>query len=351
MKLDEIKKSLKGVDLTLKEKAINKINLKTKPVGSLGLLEEIAIKVSLIKNTLSPVIKEKYMMVFASDHGVALEGVSAYPQEVTYQMVYNFLSGGAAINVLCRHNGIKISVVDMGVNHKFMGNPLLIDKKVSFGTKNFFSEPAMSKEEALTALQNGVDAFIALDDKHNIDVLGVGDMGIANTTSSSAIIALLTGASVKDVTGRGTGIDDKRLERKINVIEEAIKKHKPDKNDPIDILSKVGGFEIAGIAGAILAAADRKKIVVVDGIIATAALLIAYLVNKNVVDYVFVGHRSVEKGQVIALNMLGLKPILDLGMRLGEGTGAALAINIIEASCKIMTEMASFDEAGVSKGV
>ena len=263
-------------------------------------------------------------------------------------MVYNFLNGGAAINVLCKHNKIDIKIIDIGVNFNFKNNEKLIDKKINKGTKNFTKTQAMTKEEAIQTLQNGINVFNEINNKKKIDIIGLGDMGIGNTTSSSAIISCITGIEPEKCTGRGTGIDDAKLQNKINIIKKAISLHNPKKDDAVDILQKIGGFEIGGIAGTILAAAYNKIPIVIDGIISTTGAILAYLLNPNVSDYIFAGHKSVEIGQKAALNFMNLEPILDLNMRLGEGTGASLAINIIDASCKIMREMASFEDAGVS---
>ena len=348
MQILELVKKIEKTDNTLKMEAQKKIDFKTKPVGSLGMLESIAVKMSQIRQSLNPDIKSKAMFVFAGDHGIASEGVSAFPAEVTPQMVLNFLNGGAAINVLCRHNNIGISIVDMGVNFDFNKAEGLIDRKIAMGTRNFLKGEAMTETEALRALQAGADVFFESAKSTGLDLAGVGDMGIGNTTSSSAIISAVTGLAPDKTTGRGTGIDDEKLKAKIKMIETALSIHKPDRNNPLDILKKIGGFEIAGIAGAILASAFSRTPIVIDGIISTAAALIAYKFNPNVSDYIFAGHKSVEIGQKAALELMRLSPILQLDMRLGEGTGAALAMNIIEASCRIMREMASFEEAGVS---
>ncbi|HOV14821.1 MAG TPA: nicotinate-nucleotide--dimethylbenzimidazole phosphoribosyltransferase [Spirochaetota bacterium] len=349
MKLDEILAGIKETDKTILSKAEDKINNKTKPLGALGVLEDIAIKMSLIQQNLNPIINKKLICVFAGDHGITKEGVSAFPSEVTPQMVYNFLNGGAAINVLTRHNNIDIKVVDMGVNYDFGSVKGLINKKVAKGTKNFLNEAAMSYTEAVKSIEYGFEVFTELYNQEKIDLYGTGDMGIGNTTSSSAIISVITGALPSETTGRGTGINDESLKVKIKIITDALKKHNPDKNDPIDILLKVGGFEIGGIAGSILGACYHKVPVVLDGIISTAAGLIAYSLKREVSDYLFSGHRSVEKGQTYALKHLNIRPLIDLDLRLGEGTGSALAMNIIEAGCKIMSEMSSFDDANVSK--
>ncbi len=348
MELDKVIKNIGKNYKDIEKDAQHKIDLKTKPLGSLGILEAIVVKMSMIQNNLNPVIKNKALFVFAGDHGIASEGVSAFPAEVTPQMVFNFLNGGAAINVLCRHNDIDIKIIDMGVNYDFEKNNKLIDKKVKKGTKNFIKYQAMTRDEAVKSIQNGIDVFNEIHIKKRIDIIGLGDMGIGNTTSSSAIISCITGVDPEKCTGRGTGIDDLRFQNKVNLIKKAIFIHKPRKDDAIDILQKIGGFEIAGIAGAILAASYNKVPVVIDGIISTAGAIIAYLLNPNVSDYIFAGHKSIEIGQKAALEFMNLEPIIDLKMRLGEGTGASLAIGIIDASCRIMREMASFEEAGVS---
>lgn len=339
---------LKPVDEKLHPAAQNKIDNKTKPLGALGTVEELAVKMSLIQKDLNPIIKRKALIVFAADHGISEEGVSAFPSEVTFQMVQNFLNGGAAINVFCRHHDIDIRIVDMGVNATFESHPDLIDKKIRKGTRNFALEPAMTEKEALSAIENGMEVFLQEYEKSPIDIIGLGEMGIANTTSSSAIISTITGISAKASTGRGTGVDDKGLDHKAEVIEKALKFHQPDSKSGLDILQKIGGFEIAGITGAILAAASKGTAIVLDGVISTAAGLIAYLISKDVSGYLISGHKSVEIAQKAALNHMGLNPVIDLNMRLGEGTGAALTIDIVDASCRIMREMASFDEAGVS---
>jgi nicotinate-nucleotide--dimethylbenzimidazole phosphoribosyltransferase len=263
-------------------------------------------------------------------------------------MVLNFLSGGAAINVLCRHYGIDIKIIDMGVNFDFGNTAGLLNKKVRKGTRNFCREKAMTHDEAIQSLQNGIDVFNEAYKQNQIGIIGLGDMGIGNTTSSSAIISAVTGFPPEQTTGRGTGITEQSLAHKIEIIRQGLNLHKPNPIDGIDILEKIGGYEIGGIAGAILAAAKNRVPVVLDGIISTAGGLIASLLSPVVKDYLFAGHKSVEVGQKAALNFMGITPILDLNLRLGEGTGAALAIDIIDAACRIMREMASFEEAGVS---
>ncbi len=320
----------------------------TKPRGSLGRLEEFARKYVAITRRESPKIKKKAIYTFAADHGVAEEGVSAFPREVTTQMVYNFLQGGAGINVLARLVGAEIRVVDIGVDHDFQSREGLLIRKVAKGTKNMAKGSAMSREEATRALEIGI-GLAEESAAQRLDLLGTGDMGIGNTTPSSAMAAVFTGEKVKSVTGRGTGIDDKMLKSKIEVITRALKVNQPDPKDPLDVLAKVGGFEIGGIAGLILGAAAKKIPVVVDGFISSVGALLAVRFQARVKDYIFAAHRSVEVGHRAVLDDMGQRPMLDLDLRLGEGTGAALGMFLVEAGIKILTEMATFGEAGVSE--
>jgi len=329
------------------EKARQRLDNLTKPVGSLGKLEEIAEKISGIRGNLAPVIKEKVVFVLAGDHGVVAEGVSAYPQEVTAQMVLNFINGGAGINVLARHIGAKVIVVDMGVAAD-INHPEVINKKIDFGTKNMAKGPAMTREQAIQSIEAGIK-LVENEISRGTDIIGCGDMGIGNTTCASAIAAVLTGAAPREVAGRGTGINDAVFEHKIKVIEKALKINQPSPKDPIDVLAKVGGFEIGGLVGIILAGATNRIPVVLDGFIVGAAGLISYGLAPQAKDYLFASHCSAEKGHKIILEKMGLVPLFDFGLRLGEGTGAALAINVIEAATKILNEMATFEEASVSK--
>uniref|UniRef100_UPI0032169504 nicotinate-nucleotide--dimethylbenzimidazole phosphoribosyltransferase n=1 Tax=uncultured Draconibacterium sp. TaxID=1573823 RepID=UPI0032169504 len=338
-----------GINKQLAAEAQQKIDNKTKPLGSLGTLESLAVKMSTIQNTLNPETGRKCMFVFAADHGIAEEGVSAFPQKVTREMVQNFLDQGAAINVLCKHGGIDLRVADLGIKGDSIIHPLLLNKAVANGTKNFALQEAMTIAEAEAAVEAGIGIFTAEYEKEAVNVVGLGEMGIANTSSATAIISAITDNSVSDCAGRGTGVDNQGLVHKIEVIERALKLHAPDPENAFDVLAKVGGFEIAALAGVVIAAAAKRCAVVVDGLISTAAGLIAYTMNPAVADYMIAGHKSVERGHNFALKHIGIEPVLDLNLRLGEGTGAALAINLIEAGCKIMNEMASFDEAGVSK--
>jgi len=348
MTLEQTIKQIKPINLDLLDEAQKRLDNLTKPIGSLGRLEEIARQVVAITEKRNPTFSGKTIITMAGDHGVAAEGVSAYPQEVTPQMVYNFLSGGAAINVLAQHVGAKVVVVDMGVAAELAPHPDLISRKVDFGTKNMAQGPAMSREQAIQSIEAGIEVAQS-EIQNGMDILGTGDMGIANTTPSSAIVAAITGISVAKVTGRGTGIDDETLNHKAQVIQRALEVNNPNPGDPIDVLAKVGGYEIGGIAGSILGAAAARIPVVIDGFISTAGALIAAEICPTVKQYMFGAHNSVEIGHKVMLDFLSLNPIADWNLRLGEGTGAALVIGIIEAAVKILNEMASFEEAGVSQ--
>lgn len=319
----------------------------TKPQGSLGQLESLSVQAAGIKGDPSPRIVHKVIFTLAGDHGVTQEGVSAYPSEVTPQMVYNFLRGGAGINVLARHVGARVVVADLGVASFLKPHPDLKDKKVAMGTQNMAKGTAMGREEAIFSIEAGIE-LVEDELSKGIDILGTGDMGIGNTTPSSAITAVLTGADVTTVTGRGTGLDVEGWRRKVKIIQKALEINQPNPKDPIDVLSKVGGFEIGGIAGVILAGAKYRIPVVIDGFISSAAALIATSLSPQVKPYLIASHQSTEQGHRIILEHLGLKPLLNLDLRLGEGTGAALGIFLVEASLKILDEMATFAEAGIS---
>ncbi|MBI5482896.1 MAG: nicotinate-nucleotide--dimethylbenzimidazole phosphoribosyltransferase [Deltaproteobacteria bacterium] len=339
---------IKPVNPDLLERAQLLLDNKTKPLGSLGRLEEFARRVSAISGSQQPDVSKKVVFTFAGDHGIVEEGVSLFPKEVTPQMVLNFLSGGAGINVLARHVGADVRVVDVGVDYDFAEVTGLIHKKVSNGTQNFAKGPAMTREEMLTALNVGIE----LAEQCRIEgvgLVGTGEMGIGNTTPSSAIIAAISGKTVAEVTHRGTGIGDEALLNKIRVIEQGLGINKPDPADPLDVLTKVGGLEIAAIAGLVLGCAANSIPVVIDGFISTAGALIASELHPNVRDYIFAAHQSVEIGHRFMLERIGARPILDLDFRLGEGTGAALAMGLIEAGVKILNEMATFEQAGVSR--
>jgi nicotinate-nucleotide--dimethylbenzimidazole phosphoribosyltransferase len=349
----EIKKIIAGIkpiNETFVKTAYKRIDNLTKPKESLGRLEEIAAKLYAVYGGKMPKKLQKAVYVFAGDHGVTAQGVSAYPKDVTYQMVFNFLSGGAAINVLSRHAGADVYVVDAGVDFDFGKAKGLIHKKAGRGTKDFTLGPAMTEKEAVACIMNGFDIAAAAI-KKGYNLLAPGDMGIGNTTASSAVLKAATGANTKTLVGYGTGIDDKGLKIKIAAVDRAMEINKPKSNDALDILKKVGGFEIGSICGFILGCAYHKTPVVVDGFISSAGAALAYLFSKNCRDYLFFSHSSVEKGHKVFYDFIQDKPIFDLNLRLGEGTGAALAFSIIEASAKIYNEMATFEEAAVSRKV
>lgn len=322
----------------------------TKPRGALGRLERLSIQIAGITGQARPAIRHKVVAVMAGDHGVVAEGVSAYPQEVTPQMVLNFLGGGAAINVLARHVGARVVVVDMGVAGSLPAHPGLVSRRIAPGTGNIAAGPAMNREQAVAALLAGagvVEAELAA----GLDILATGDMGIGNTTPSAAIAAAITGRPAAAIVGRGTGVDDAGLQRKVSAVERALQVNRPDPQDGIDVLAKVGGFEIGGLAGAILAAAAARRPVVVDGFISTAAAMLAVVLAPQVRDYLIAAHTSQELGHHVMMDWLQVDPLLDLQMRLGEGTGAALAMSLVEAACKVLDEMATFAGAGVSDKV
>ena len=327
-------------------------NRLTKPPGSLGRLEEIAIRLAGIAGTPQPRIAAKVVIVCAADHGVTAEGVSAYPAAVTPQMVLSFARGGAAINVLARRAGARVVIADLGVDHDFPPDLPIAHVKVGRGTANMTAGPAMTRAAALRSISVGIDLAAseaaAATPGGGLLVVGTGDMGIGNTTASSAIVAALTGTPVAAVTGRGTGIDDATWRRKVATIERALAVNAPDPSDALDVLAKVGGYEIGGLVGVILGAAARRLPVVIDGFISGAAALLAATLCPAVRDYLFAAHRSVEVGHRVVLERLGLDPLLDLQLRLGEGTGAALAMRLLEDALAIQSEMATFEDAGVS---
>lgn len=348
MTLADAIRNIRPVDQACMDRTQARLDRLTKPRGSLGRLEDLAVRYVGITGEEQPKVPSAVVLTLAADHGVTDEGVSAYPREVTAQMVLNFLRGGAGVNVLASHVGAEVRVVDIGVDHDFGPLPTLISRKVARGTKNFLREPAMSIAQASQALEVGV----ALADQlaaQGIRLLGTGEMGIGNTTSSAAITAVLTGETVAEVTGRGTGIDDQTYRRKVQVIEQAIMRHHPNPDDPLDVLSKVGGLEIAGLAGLILGGAANRIPLVLDGFIAGAAALIAVKLQPHCRNYLIASHQSVERGHGVILKQLGLLPLFDLSLRLGEGTGACLGIGLVQAAIKIFTQMATFDEAGVSE--
>lgn len=329
-------------------------NQLTKPAGSLGRLEELSIQLAGITGKNIPHIKNKVIIIMAGDHGVVKEGVSAYPQEVTPQMVLNFLHGGAAINVLANHINARVVVVDMGVANEVdvsrgaVSAPMFIRRSIGLGTSNMAQGPAMKREQAQESIQSGIEIVLSEISK-GADIIGTGDMGIGNTTPSAAIACALMNVPAEKIAGRGTGVDDDGLKRKISAITRGLNINKPNIKDGIDVLSKVGGFEIGGLVGVMLGAASKNIPVMVDGFISTAAAMIAVTIKPECKNYLIFAHRSKENGHSLMLDWLNVKPLLDLDMRLGEGTGAALGISLAESACKILSDMATFGEAGVSK--
>ncbi len=319
----------------------------TKPPGSLGRLEELARRLAEITGTCPPVISHPVIFTLAGDHGVVEEGVSAYPQVVTAQMVENFLRGGAAVNVLARHAGARVVVADLGVAAPLVEHVSLKAMKIAPGTRNMSRGPAMTRAEARAAIEAGIE-LVESEQRRGLDLIGTGEMGIGNTTAASAMLAVFTGAPIEDVTGRGTGLDEAGRHRKVQAIERALLVNGPDPGDALDVLAKVGGFEIAGLAGVVLAGAARRIPVLLDGFITGAAALAAVRLKPEARYVLLASHRSAEPGHRHALDALGLDPYLDLGMRLGEGTGAALCIDLARAAVTILTEMATFKSAGVS---
>jgi nicotinate-nucleotide--dimethylbenzimidazole phosphoribosyltransferase len=345
--ISKLTESIPQVDHSLAAEARAHLDRLTKPPGSLGRLEDIAVKYCCATGSLKPVLGKKIIFTFASDHGVAAEGVSAYPKEVTPQMVMNMLAGGAAVNVLAAHAGAEVRVVDIGVDDSMAGAEGLIRRKIRSGSGNISKEPAMTMDEAERAIEVGAElAREAVAE--GAALIGTGEMGIANTTPSAALFAALLAASPAEVTGRGTGIGDESLSRKIQVIEQSLSLHKESLSDPLQALAAVGGLEIAGICGLILGAASSRVPVVVDGFISSAGALVACQMCERVKDYLFFSHCSDEAGHKVFFSRFGAEPILDMALRLGEGTGAALAMPIIEAAVKIYNEMATFGSAGVS---
>ena len=348
MQLEDLIAQIAPLDESAMAAARARQDTLTKPQGSLGRLEALSIQLAGIFGQPLPDIRDKVIITMAGDHGVVAEGVSAYPQDVTPQMVLNFLRGGAAINVLARHVGARVVVVDMGVAADLEPHPDLVDKRVAPGTDNIAAGPAMSRAQAVQAVMAGVEVVEA-ELARGLDILGVGDMGIGNTTPSAAIAAAITGGSIVEIVGRGTGVDDAGLVRKVAAVQRALAVNQPDPADALDVLTKVGGFEIGGMTGVMLAAAAHRRPVMVDGFISTAAAMIAVGLAPQIRSYLIAAHRSQERGHRIMLDWLDLDPLLDLDMRLGEGTGAALGISLAEAACKVLREMATFGEAGVSE--
>ncbi|HWR39125.1 MAG TPA: nicotinate-nucleotide--dimethylbenzimidazole phosphoribosyltransferase [Patescibacteria group bacterium] len=335
------------LDQTAIKQAKERLDNLTKPLESLGVLEDLAMQLAGITGNPMPQVGDKVVLVMAGDHGVAAEKVTCFPQEVTQQQITNFIRGGGGISVMTRHVGARVECVDVGIA-AHLDYPGLIQKKVALGTKNMAKGPAMTREEAIRSLEVGIE--VAEDQiRRGATLIGTGEMGIANTTPSSAILAAFSGLPVRCIVGRGAGINDTMLRHKTAIIEQSLAVNQPDTRDPIDVLSKIGGLEIGAIAGVMLAAAAHRIPVIIDGFISGAGALIASRIEPQSRNYMIASHNSVEPGHNILLKLLDLEPMLQMKMRLGEGTGAALAMNLVEASCKMIHEMATFAEAGVTK--
>jgi nicotinate-nucleotide--dimethylbenzimidazole phosphoribosyltransferase len=349
--LSDLIREIQPADPAWHERAKARIRELTMPPGALGRLLDLAIDLAGITRSLTPAVEKKAVVVMVGDHGVAAEGVSAFPQEVTVQMIHNFVSGGAAINVLAEQAGARVVVVDVGVAGNLEAlsrSGAILERRIACGTGNIARGPAMTREQAIQAVEVGIDTALELSE--TTDILATGEMGIGNTTPSSAMVAVLCDVAPDEVTGTGTGIGEAAWMRKSVTIAQAIACNQPNSGDPLDVLAKVGGFEIGAIAGLILGAAARRKPVLVDGFISTAGALLAYELCPAAVDYMIAAHRSTEPGHRAALKRLNKIPLLDLGLRLGEGTGAVLAMHLVESSVRILTRMATFAEAGVTQG-
>ena len=324
-----------------------KIDAKTKPLGALGQLEKLALQLGLIQQTLKPQLRNPRILVCAGDHGAAKAGLSAFPQDVTWQMVQNFLAGGAAINVLARQAGMQLVVADAGVNHDFDVCNGLLDAKIAYGTASYLDGAAMTAEQCAAAMQHGANAIEAAY-ANGCNVIGFGEMGIGNTSSASLITHCLTGEPLAKCVGRGTGLDEAGVARKLALLEQALATWSERSSEVREVLARFGGFEIAMLAGAMIAAAERRMVLLIDGFIVTAALLVAVAINPSVRECCVFSHCSDEAGHALQLRHLEAQPLLQLGLRLGEGTGAALAYPLLKAACAFLDEMASFDSAGVS---
>ncbi|MGP5437060.1 nicotinate-nucleotide--dimethylbenzimidazole phosphoribosyltransferase [Psychrobacter alimentarius] len=320
------------------------IDLKTKPLGALGRLETLALQLGMIQGTTKPQIEQPQIQVFAADHGLTKHGTSAYPSAVTTQMVYNFLQGGAAINVLARQHNIELKVVDAGVDTDFEPHPQLLNHKIRHGSRDALVEPAMTVEECLAALERGMTVVKELPG----NLLIVGEMGIGNTSAASLLLARLGNVPIADCIGRGTGLNDKGLQHKTEILKQVLTQHKGAK-EPLSALAALGGLEVAMMAGALIQAASERRILLIDGFIASSALLVAERLAPGVIQYAIFAHHSVEPGHIHLLKLLNAQPLLDMGMRLGEGSGAALAYPLLQSACAIINEMASFSEAGISE--
>lgn len=347
MNLNKNLPNIPSLDQSLQAALIDKINHKTKPLGALGQLEPIALQVGLIQQTLTPQLAKPTLLVFAGDHGIVHAGVSPYPQAVTAQMVLNFLQGGAAINVFARQNNMQLRVIDAGVNYEFDAHADLIHAKVGLGTANFLQAPAMSAAQCQQALETGA-ALAKQEALAGCNVFGFGEMGIGNTSSASCLMSVLCGIPIEECVGRGTGLDDAGLAQKLAILRQVIDFHDMGNENVVEVLATFGGFEIAMMAGAMLGAAEQHSVLLIDGFIATSALLVAAQLQPNILQYCVFTHCSGEAGHRRLLAQFDAKPLLDMGLRLGEGTGAALAYPLLQAAVNFINEMASFESAGVS---
>ncbi|PKQ60593.1 nicotinate-nucleotide--dimethylbenzimidazole phosphoribosyltransferase [Labilibaculum filiforme] len=338
---------ISSISTALDHKLWNKINSKTKPIGSLGILEKIAFQIGKIQENLTPEIKNPNVIVFAGDHGIADDGVSFYPKSVSYEMLYNYMQGGAAINVFSRQHGVNFKVVDAGIDHDFDPSLNIINKKIAYGTKNYRLGPAMTKEQCLQGFKSGAEVIETIQ-KEGCNFLAFGEKGIGNTSSAALILSLLADINLEECVGRGTGLNNDGVKSKFDLLNEALHKYNGGK-DPIEVLTQFGGFEIVMISGAMLKAAELKMTMLIDGFIITSALLAASKINPKVLEYCLFAHKSNEQAHIKMLNYLNATPILDIGMRLGEGTGAMVCYPIIKSAIQFINEMASFQEAGVSE--
>jgi nicotinate-nucleotide--dimethylbenzimidazole phosphoribosyltransferase len=345
--LDKTLQAISRPDNTTYLAAQERLRNQARPRGSLGKLEDISARLASIYRTLDVHLKNKAIVVCAGDHGICEEGVSLFPSEVTPQMIYNFVNGGASINILARHADAEVFVADIGVDFEFEPTTPIFHKKVRRGTANFARGPAMSRREAIQSIEAGIEIVNEIKAQKPIHMLGTGDMGIGNTSPSTAIIAVYSGMEVEQLCGRGTGLDDDGLQHKIDVINQGLTVNNPDPADPLDVLAKVGGFEIGGLAGLVLGAAACRVPIICDGIISTAGALLACELAPEARHYLFPSHKSVENGHHFMLQHLGLNPLLDLDFRLGEGTGAALAMELLDASTRILSDISTFEEVAI----
>jgi nicotinate-nucleotide--dimethylbenzimidazole phosphoribosyltransferase len=346
-RLNEVLGRIKPPSVDWQDKAYDRLRQQARPAGSLGILENVGARLAGIAKTLDVRLERKVIVTCAGDHGVCAEGVSLFPSEVTPQMVFNFVKGGASINVLARHAGAVVKVADLGVNWDFEPDLPIFHKKIRKGTDNLAQGPAMTRAEAVLSIEAGIEIVGEILADGPVDLLGTGDMGIGNTTPSTAIIAAFSGLPVDQLTGRGTGIDDEGLRRKVAVIEKGLAINQPDPRDALDVLAKVGGFEIGGLAGLVIGAAANGIPVVCDGFIATAGALVACELAPPARDYLFTSHYSVEVGHRYMLSRLGREPLLDLKFRLGEGTGAAAAMGLMDMATRILADIKTFEEVAI----